>query len=235
MTGAILKLLDKFGHERPLPEPLPGDPVPTFRAWFDEAVREKKQDNPNCMYLATCTGDGRPSVRTVLCKAIDPATGGIEFYTNYQSRKAGEIEQVWRAAILFHWDNKDRQVRLEGPVMRVSGEESDAYFRSRRWESRLGAWASDQSRPIASRKELLEKIGRTVDRLGLDALGLLAGRGVGIPRPAPWGGYRLMPERLELWQGGVGRVHDRAVWARDVRVEGSAWSVGAWSGTRLQP
>jgi pyridoxamine 5'-phosphate oxidase len=240
MTDALLKLLDKFVHERPLPDLLPADPVPLFKAWFDEAVAAKKQANPNCMYLATATADGKPSVRTVLCKGIDVAGGSLEFYTNYTSRKAGEIETSWRAAVLFHWDDTDRQVRIEGPVVRVTDEESDAYFKTRHWQSRLGAWASDQSKPIASRGELLNKVGRAaaqhiMGNMGLEALGLLAGRDVSIPRPPHWGGYRLRAESIELWQGGKGRVHDRARWDRTLTPEGGNFAAGAWSATRLQP
>lgn len=236
MTEALLKLLDRFSHDRPLPEPLPAEPMPLFKAWFDEAVAAKKQANPNCMYLATATPDGRPSVRTVLCKGMDVAGGSVEFYTNYQSRKAGEIEAVWRAAALFHWDDVERQVRIEGPVVRCTDEESDAYFRTRHWQSRLGAWASDQSKPIASRSELLGKVGRVVaERLGLDALRLLTGGDVNIPRPPHWGGYRLWAERVELWQGGTGRVHDRAVWVRELTPADGRFTAGTWRSTRLQP
>lgn len=236
MTEAILKLLDRFSHERPLPEPLPADPMPLFKAWFDEAVAAKKQANPNCMYLATATPDARPSVRTVLCKGIDAAGGSLEFYTNYTSRKAGELEATRRAAVLFHWDDADRQVRLEGPIVRVTEAESDAYFKSRHWQSRLGAWASDQSRPIASRSDLLAKVGRAAaQHLGFDALGLLAGRDVTIPRPPHWGGYRLHADHVELWQGGTGRVHDRALWARVLTPEGEGYAKGPWTATRLQP
>jgi pyridoxamine 5'-phosphate oxidase len=240
MTEALLKLLDHFTHDRPLPDPLPADPVPLFKAWFDEAVAIKKQPNPNCMYLATATAEGLPSVRTVLCKGIDTAGGSIEFYTNYTSRKAGELETAWRAAVLFHWDHADRQVRIEGPVVRTTAEESDAYFKSRHWQSRLGAWASDQSKPIASRGELLSKVGKAAAQhimgsMGLEALGLLAGRDVTIPRPPHWGGYRLWAESIELWQGGSGRVHDRARWNRPLSPSGTAFTPGPWSATRLQP
>lgn len=237
MTDLVLKLLDRFSHDRPLPDPLPTDPFPIFRAWFDEAVTSKHQPNPNCFYLGTATPQGRPSVRTVLCKAIDLAGGSIEFYTNYHSRKAGEVEAAGRIAALFHWDDRDRQVRLEGPVCRTTDAESDAYFRTRRWESRLGAWASDQSQPIASRKDLLAKIGEAVDRLGLDIAKLLAGGNVDIPRPPHWGGYRLWADRIELWQGGVGRVHDRAVFTRAVGPvrTGLTPALGTWAGQRLQP
>jgi pyridoxamine 5'-phosphate oxidase len=243
MTDAILKLLDRFAHDRPLPDDLPADPIPTFKAWFDEAVAAKAQPNPNCMYLATSTPDGTPSVRTVLCKGIDAAGGSIEFYTNYTSRKAGEIERPdapWRASVLFHWDHADRQVRLEGPVMRVTAEASDAYFKSRHWQSRLGAWASDQSKPIASRGDLLAKVARAAaQHLGANVLGLITGlireRDVQIPRPPHWGGYRLFAQSVELWQGGTGRVHDRARWTRSLIREGDAFTPGSWTSTRLQP
>lgn len=240
MTDAVLKILDRFAHDRPLPDPLPAEPMALFKVWFDEAVAAKKQANPNCMYLATATPDGTPSVRTVLCKGIDVNGGSIEFYTNYQSRKAAELESTWRASVLFHWDDRERQVRIEGPVVRCSAAESDAYFRTRHWQSRLGAWASDQSKPIASRAELLAKVGKVVaERIGFDVLKLLAGSDIHIERPPHWGGYRLWAEMVELWQGGTGRVHDRALWSRTLTTPVPASpqqpQVTAWDATRLQP
>lgn len=237
MTDAVLKLLDRFAHDRPLPDPLPADPMALFKVWFDEAVAARKQPNPNCMYLATATEQGVPSVRTVLCKGIDVNQGSLEFYTNYNSRKASELESTRRASVLFHWDDRDRQVRIEGPIVRCTREESDAYFRTRHWQSRLGAWASDQSQPIASRADLLVKVAHVVTtRLGFDVLKLLSGGDVTIDRPPHWGGYRLWAQNIELWQGGTGRVHDRAVWSRSFDPAApTPTNPTAWTSTRLQP
>lgn len=220
-----------------LPEPLPADPFGTLTRWFDEAQAAKNQPNPNAMTLATADADGRLSARVVLCKAIHPDPGRLVFYTNYTSRKGMALEANPRAAIVMHWDHADRQVRVEGPVTRSPAEESDAYFASRRWESRLGAWASDQSKPIASREALLEQVAEKAIELGVDLSKIVDGRGdeLEIPRPPHWGGFRLWAERVELWCGGTGRVHDRAVWARELAADGDGFACGAWSATRLQP
>ncbi|QOJ01823.1 MAG: pyridoxamine 5'-phosphate oxidase [Phycisphaeraceae bacterium] len=231
----LLQLLDRFTHNAPLPDPLPLDPFPLFKAWYDEAGRAKQQPNPNAVYLATATPEGRPSVRAVLCRGIREADGSVEFFTNRSSRKGRELAANPRAALLFHWDHPDRQVRVEGPVTLTSDAESDAYFNSRRWESRLGAWASDQSEPIASRRALLDKVSAVVNKHGIDVAKLIAGVDVHIPRPPYWGGFRVWADRVELWQGGVGRVHDRAAWTREVVVSGGSVSSGPWTGTRLQP
>ncbi len=235
MTSFALRLLDRFAHDRPLPDPLPADPMGIVVAWFDEAKAAKHQPNPNVMYLATAAADGSPSVRAVLCKGMDATAASLEFYTNYESRKAGEIEESHKASVLFHWDHADRQVRVEGVVTRCTAEESDRYFASRRWESRLGATASDQSKPIESRLALLDKVAAAVNKLGVDAAVLLAGGNVTIPRPNHWGGYRLWATRVELWQGGTGRIHDRAEWRRDLTVAGTGFHGGIWRSTRLQP
>lgn len=216
-----------FDADATLPEPLPAEPFGLFAAWFDEARERKITPNPNAMALATVDPDGRPSVRIVLCKSIDAAGGSIVFFTNYQSRKGEALEAHPRAAAVFHWDRFERQVRIEGPVERVSAEESDAYFRSRRWESRLGALASDQSRPIESREALLEKVAAKIMEFDIDIAAAVRGDPVEIPRPRHWGGFRLNADRVELWQGSTGRVHDRAVWTRT--------NTEHWSVTRLQP
>lgn len=229
-------LADIFEGKSPLPDQLPSDPFPTVVAWLDEATARKDQPNPNAIALATATPDGIPSVRMVLCKGIDPETGSIWFYTNYTSRKAGELEANPHAAVVFHWDHQDRQIRIEGRVVHATAEESDAYFNSRRWESRVGAWASDQSKPIASRTALLKKVMNTVGELGLSLPVLLVrGKSVQIPRPPHWGGYRLYASAVECWVGGTGRVHDRARWLRAVTIDGNIIETGDWSSTRLQP
>ncbi len=235
MTSFALRLLDRFAHDRPLPDPLPDGPMAIVLAWFNEAQAAKQQPNPNAMYLATAASDASPSVRAVLCKGIDALAASLEFYTNYESRKAGELDASHKASVLFHWDHADRQIRVEGVVTRCTPEESDRYFESRRWESRVGATASDQSRPIESRRALLDKVAAAVNKLGLDAAVLLAGGNANIPRPPHWGGYRLWASRIELWQGGTGRVHDRAEWRRDLTATSSGFTGGPWRSTRLQP
>jgi pyridoxamine 5'-phosphate oxidase len=171
------------------------DPIAQFRAWFADAEKTGAK-NVNAMALATATRDGRPAARMVLLKEIDER--GFVFYTNYESRKAEELDRNPRAALLFYWAALDRQVRIEGAIERVSAAESDAYFASRPLESRLGAIASPQSRVIASRAELEARV--TAAR---------AAGGEAPPRPASWGGYRVVPDEIELWQGQPSRLHDR--------------------------
>jgi len=204
----------------------------TFKAWFDEAHQRKTQPNPNAMALATIDPDGRPSVRIVLCKDIDLARGSITFYTNRNSRKGAALEAHPRAAVVFHWDIFDRQVRIEGPVVHTTDAESDAYFASRSVASRIGAWASDQSKPIASRGELLAKVASAVAHHGVN---LANPFGPGVPRPPHWGGYRIWADSVELWMGSNVRVHDRARWTRTLTRQGDSYSSSAWSATRLQP
>lgn len=220
-------ILDSFAAGDTLPDPLPVEPMGLLSAWLRDAIARAEQPNPNAMVLSTATPDGQPSARLVLCKDLDAREGSLTFFTNYLSRKAEELEANPRAACTFFWDARSRQARVEGEVSRVSAAESDAYFATRPWESRLGAWASHQSQPIASREALLEQVAVVIDRLGLDLAALLsAPETVTIPRPPHWGGYRVRADRVELWLGAVGRVHDRARWERD----GPGWTV-----TRLQP
>lgn len=235
------RLLAIFSPGQTLPASLPDDPFPIVREWFDEARAKKVQPNPNAITLATVDADGRPSARIVLCKDLDAATGSLVFYTNYESRKSRALAANPHAAVIMHWDALDRQVRIEGPVVRATAEESDAYFNSRPWQSRIGAWSSRQSEPIDSRTALLRQVLRTCDQLGLSPLELLTnGNSVKIPRPPHWGGWRLWAERVELWLGATGRVHDRAAWTRTVPAAGElrvgvAPACGAWSATRVQP
>lgn len=221
-----------------LPDRLPADPMPTARAWFDEAHEKKVQPNPNALTLATIDPDGRPSARIVLCKSFETEPGSIVFYTNYESRKGEALGAHPRAAVVFHWDALGKQIRLEGPVTRVSEAESDAYFHSREWTKRVGAWASDQSRPAASRAALMEQLAERMLQLGVP-LDDLADHPddveLDIARPAHWGGYRLWVEWAELWIQSDARVHDRARWTRELTPKGEAFDVGPWSATRLQP
>jgi pyridoxamine 5'-phosphate oxidase len=189
------------------------DPIEQFRRWFDAAL-DAGLHEPNAMTVATATRDGRPSARVVLLKGFDER--GLVFYTNYEGRKGREIEENPRAALLFYWGELERQVRVEGPVSRVPEEESDAYYASRPRGSRLGAWASEQSR-TAEGRGVLE--GRIRD---LEA----EYEGREVPRPPFWGGYRVEPEVVEFWQGRENRLHDRIVYRR---------KDGGWEIQRLQP
>lgn len=214
-----------------LPDPLPESPFPIFKEWFDQAVAERVSPNPNAMTIATATPGGMPSARIVLCKGLDPDGGSVTFYTNLDSRKGLEIRDNPRAAAVFHWDHHERQARLEGALTRVSDAEADAYFATRAWESRIGAWASRQSQPLDSRETLLQQAAERILELDLNISAAVRGDPVDIPRPPFWGGYRLVAQRVELWVGGTGRLHDRAQWVRDV--EGGRAS--PWRATRLQP
>ena len=222
-----------------LPDELPANPFDIFQGWLDEAAREKPTPNPNAMTLATIDHAGRPSARIVLCKQTGPEQGWIVFHSNYHSAKGRALEAHPEAACVFHWDTYERQVRLEGPVRKCSAEESDAYFRTRHWTSRLGAWASEQSQPIASRDDLIAKVDAAAEKLGLDLLALMqideGGPDVEIPRPPHWGGYRVWARRVEIWSGGEARIHDRAAWTRELTEQGDGFAPGPWSATRLQP
>lgn len=191
----------------------PSDPFALFHAWLNEAENDGLPE-PHAMVLSTAGAEG-PSARIVLLRSA--GVGGFVFYSNYNSRKAMDLEADPRAALLFFWQPHERQVRIEGRVERVGGEESDAYFASRPRGSRIGAWASDQSARIRDREALDEKYARWAERFTSDE----------VPRPMHWGGYRLVPVRIEFWQGRGDRMHDRLLYARS---EG-----GDWSRQRLQP
>jgi pyridoxamine 5'-phosphate oxidase len=185
------------------------DPVELFQEWY-HAARESGILLPESMALATATPEGLPSVRMVLLKGVDAR--GFVFYTNYGSRKALELDANPRAALCFYWDATGDQVRVEGDVERVSAAESDAYFASRGRGSQLAAWASRQSAPLQSRKDLVTEY--------LHFKGRFARRPV--PRPDFWGGYRLRPQRLEFWSSRAHRLHDRTFYERD----GDGWTSG---------
>lgn len=201
--------------------------------WFDEARAAGRAPNPDAMVLATATPQGRPSARVVLCKRIDPIGGRIVFFSHRTGRKGEELAANPRAACVFHWDAESRQARIEGRVSHLDDGESDAYFAGRPLLSKLGAWASLQSRPLASRGALVEAVREAAKRFGIGWTALFdAGAGEAIPRPPGWGGYVVTADAVELWQGGEGRLHDRALWRRE---EGPAGKAGPWSATRLYP
>lgn len=232
---------DFYDQDAGLPETLPGSPFPIFKAWFDQAWDERKTPNTNAMTLCTTHEDGQPDARIVLCKDIDPVDGSIVFYTNSNGAKGRQIARSPFASVVFHWDDDERQVRIRGPITHATEAESDAYFASRRLESRLGAWVSDQSEPIGSREELLEKVGEIMQKLGLSAGDMMGEHEVTIPRPPHWGGFRIHAQSVELWCGGLGRIHDRARWERvltrnDAIERGvGSYTSGDWCATRLQP
>lgn len=189
------------------------DPIVQFRLWLQQAL-DAQLPEPNAMTLATVGADGRPSTRVVLIKGFDER--GIVWYTNYESRKGHELAIHPHAALQFHWVELERVVRIEGRVEKTDATESDAYFRSRPLDSRIGAWASPQSQVIASRAVLVANAAKYGAQFMLNP-----------PRPPHWGGYRLVPDRFEFWQGRRSRLHDRLRYRLD--------EAGAWVRERLAP
>jgi pyridoxamine 5'-phosphate oxidase len=226
-------------HSELLPETLPEQPLQLLARWLEDATRSRVQPNPNAMVLATANTQAMPSARVVLCKDLKLEPGYVTFFSNYDSRKGHELDTNPRAAAVMHWDTLRRQVRLEGRITRASAAESDAYFASRAWQSRLSAWASRQSEPIGSRDAMEQAIEAAARRFGapspLQADAAAADPGALIARPPHWGGYHLWIETLELWAEGAGRLHDRARWQRRLTAAGSGFEGGPWSATRLQP
>lgn len=187
-------------------------PLQQFDRWFTEALAAKLPE-PNAMTLATVDADGRPSARIVLIKGYDER--GFVWYTNYRSRKGRELAHNPRAALLFHWPELERQVRIEGTVSKVDAAESDAYYASRPLDSRIGAWASPQSQPIPGKAWLLAQAAEMGLRHGLNP-----------KRPQHWGGYRVAPDSFEFWQGRPSRLHDRLLYTREA---------SGWARARLSP
>jgi pyridoxamine 5'-phosphate oxidase len=234
MSGSI----KKFWTET-LPDPLPANPLVVAAQWLEQARVDADQPNPNAMVLATADGQGRPSARVVLCKEINADPGSIVFYTNYQSRKGCELALNDRAAVVFHWDHRHRQIRAEGRAIPLSDADSDAYFRSRAWQSRIGAWASAQSQPVSSRRALESSVADVARRFGIPYSGPGAAEpenvNVDVPRPGYWGGYQLLVDAVELWVEGEFRIHDRARWTRTLPDPQDNPAQSPWSVTRLQP
>lgn len=189
------------------------DPIALFETWL-AAAGETELNDPHAMSVATVDEKGLPDVRIVLLKGLDAR--GFVFYTNAQSAKGEQLRGQGKAALCFHWKSQKRQVRVRGAVEPVSEAESDAYFASRARGSRIGAWASDQSRPVADRDKLMAKTAEVEDRF----------EGKEVPRPPHWYGWRVKPEMIEFWQDGAFRLHDRIVFRPDGK---------SWSKTRLYP
>jgi pyridoxamine 5'-phosphate oxidase len=190
--------------------PLFADPFARFREWMAEAEASEPAD-ANAMTVVTATPDGMPSARMLLLKGVDAR--GFVFFTNLESRKADELAANPRVALLFHWKSLGRQIRIEGTTEPVTADEADAYFATRPRISRLGAWASDQSRPLAERAELERRLAEQERRYPDDA----------IPRPPHWSGYRVIPTRFEFWQNMPFRLHDRTVYDR---MPDGSWAIG---------
>lgn len=189
-------------------------PFEIAERWLEEAQQTEPND-PNAIALSTVDAAGLPNVRMVLLKGIEP--DGFVFYTNYESAKAGELDQAGKAAFVMHWKSLRRQIRVRGLVAREEGPTADEYYRSRSLKSRLGAWASKQSRPLSSRAALMAEVAK-----------MTALHGPNPKRPPFWGGYRITPLEVEFWADGEFRLHDRFVWRREA-------IDGPWDVTRLNP
>jgi pyridoxamine 5'-phosphate oxidase len=189
--------------------------------WLAEAAARVR--NSTSMALATVDPDGRPTARMVICRGFDVRAGWLVFYTDRDSDKGAALAAHPRAAVIFHWDVFERQIRLEGPVTHAPDADSDAYWASRPPDARVAASASEQSRPLASRALLHARVAEVAARAGE------------VPRPKRWGGYRIWADRVELWVGQPARVHDRARWVRTLTAHGDGFAGGPWSATRLMP
>lgn len=189
------------------------DPFEIARAWLAEAEQQEPND-PNAIALATVDPDGLPNARMVLLKEIE--ADAFVFYTNYTSAKAAELDTAGKAAFVMHWKSLRRQIRVRGTIEKEDGPQADAYYRSRSLKSRLGAWASDQSKPLSSRAALMAKVAK-----------IAVSKGPNPDRPPFWGGYRITPVEIEFWADGEARLHDRFQWRR--ATPGSAWEINRLS------
>ena len=240
--------LEELLKENLLPTDLRFSPFKIVSRWFNEAVELAWQPNPNNMVISTVQESTQmktaqasvldneaseekvyiPDSRVVLCKDMNIQKGYLVFYSNYQSTKGEQLKLNANASALFHWDNLGRQVRISGKVMKSPVMESEKYYNSRNPLSRIGAWASDQSQRIASRQALVDRVEEEQERF--------KPAGENIPRPPHWGGYRLWANKVELWISHPGRIHDRAVWTREVRdQQEDQFHFSNWTSTRLQP
>ena len=210
---SIAGLRKDYSHASLSESDVDHDPIKQFGKWFDEAMKAHVPE-ANAMSVATVGADGKPSSRILLIKEFDAR--GFVWFTNYASRKGQDLAANPHAALLFHWVELERQVRIEGRVEKVAAEESDAYYDSRPLLSRLGAIASEQSRPVDSRATMEQRFEKVKEQYGDHPA-----------RPAHWGGYRLVPESIEFWQGRSSRMHDRVLYTREAD--------GAWRIQRLQP
>ncbi len=213
MDRDVSKLRQEYARSGLHESDLAPDPVEQFRLWLSEAF-DANLVEPYAMTLATATSEGIPSARVVLLRGFDER--GFSFYTNYEGRKGGELSSNPRAALVFYWGALERQVRVEGDVSKLPEPESDAYFASRPRGSRIGAWASEQSKVLYRREALEERVKKLEEKYP----------GEEIPRPPFWGGFRILHKRVEFWQGRESRLHDRLLYTR----RGDGWEV-----VRLQP
>lgn len=213
MSKDLTHIRRDYSREELSEEHVDKDPFEQFGRWMDEAIAAEVPE-PTAMCLSTANSDGRPSSRMVLLKGFD--SDGFVFYTNYNSHKGRELAENPFAAITFFWPELERQIRITGCTSKVSAEESDEYFKSRPYTSRLGAWASDQSEPIESKTVLVTKAAKL-------AIKYAAGS---VPRPPHWGGYRIVPDTIEFWQGRPSRLHDRICYT----LKDSEWTI-----VRLSP
>ena len=214
MEQSLADLRQNYTRDGLLEADADPDPFIQFKVWFDQVLSTSIVE-PNAMTLATVGANGQPKARIVLLKHFD--NRGFTFFTNYNSHKGQELEHTPQAALVFWWGELERQIRIEGSIEKVDTEESDGYFSLRPWESRLGAWASQQSEVIESR-DILEK---RLEKLKSEYADLT------VPRPPYWGGFRLIPDRLEFWQGRPSRLHDRLCYRRSKE--------GQWLRERLSP
>jgi pyridoxamine 5'-phosphate oxidase len=213
MSKDLAHIRRDYSREELSEEHVDKDPFVQFGRWMDEAIAAEVPE-PTAMCLSTADTDGRPSSRMVLLKGFD--SDGFVFYTNYNSHKGRELAENPYAAITFFWPELERQIRITGRTSKVSAEESDEYFKSRPYTSRLGAWASDQSQPIESKMIVMTKAAKL-------AIKYATGN---VPRPEHWGGYRVVPDLIEFWQGRPSRLHDRICYEL---------SDGSWRISRLSP